>query len=333
MNRLCRCSTSSFWIAAMVAAALPVSLIFLCWTVSLWHIFRAGRMAFGVGCGLVYAGLAFVLSRLGRGCTSSPTWFGWTPNGSSESSRSTPASAGSWRSTPDSGALAVIAPGTTSGWPGMAPGESSNETAGWHVQPPAGGGGVVIERSLNYKAPPSKPIWTSQHAIQGSPFSSSLRAVRGFRPVVVSPRPMAYFSIGGRSADRVALSGRTNCQVRWGIVDLLVGAFPFRLGTRPGSYSRRNGPNSTTALAGEPGSGDSGSCWGPLIWPDRTKDEHAPTAGRSGVVGVGLLALQQSAYDPQFGLDINYWLHPWEGDTPHPGSFIDWLFGVPRVGS
>ena len=43
----------------------------------------------------------------------------------------------------------------------------------------------------------------------------------------------------------------------------------------------------------------------------------------------GLLILQQSAYDPQFGLDVNYWLHPWRGGKPRPGSpFIDWLFGV-----
>ncbi len=32
----------------------------------------------------------------------------------------------------------------------------------------------------------------------------------------------------------------------------------------------------------------------------------------------GLFILQQSAYDPQFGLDVNYWLHPWEGDDPCP---------------
>jgi len=40
----------------------------------------------------------------------------------------------------------------------------------------------------------------------------------------------------------------------------------------------------------------------------------------------GLLVLQQSAYDPQFGYDVNYWIQPWSGDNPHPTSpFIDWL--------
>src|SRR4051794_4863575 len=33
-----------------------------CWVVALWHIFRAGKMAFGAWSGLVYAWLAFVLS-------------------------------------------------------------------------------------------------------------------------------------------------------------------------------------------------------------------------------------------------------------------------------
>jgi hypothetical protein len=40
----------------------------------------------------------------------------------------------------------------------------------------------------------------------------------------------------------------------------------------------------------------------------------------------GLFVLQQSAYDPQFGLDINYWICPWYGPDPRPSSpFIDWL--------
>jgi hypothetical protein len=40
----------------------------------------------------------------------------------------------------------------------------------------------------------------------------------------------------------------------------------------------------------------------------------------------GLLILQQSAYDPQFGLDVNYWVQPWYGPDPTPTSpFIDWL--------
>ncbi len=41
----------------------------------------------------------------------------------------------------------------------------------------------------------------------------------------------------------------------------------------------------------------------------------------------GLFVLQQSAYDPQFGLDINYWICPWSGPDPQPSSpLIDWLF-------
>jgi hypothetical protein len=40
----------------------------------------------------------------------------------------------------------------------------------------------------------------------------------------------------------------------------------------------------------------------------------------------GLLILQQSAYDPQFGLDVNYWVQPWSGPDPRPTSpFINWL--------
>jgi hypothetical protein len=40
----------------------------------------------------------------------------------------------------------------------------------------------------------------------------------------------------------------------------------------------------------------------------------------------GLFVVQQSAYDPQFGLDINYWVCPWSGPDPRPSSpFIDWL--------
>ncbi len=63
-----------------------------------------------------------------------------------------------------------------------------------------------------------------------------------------------------------------------------------------------------------------------LVGQDRDADAHRWAIWRGGT---GLLILQQSAYDPQFGLDVNYWLHPWRGDDPHPGSpFIDWLFGV-----
>jgi len=40
----------------------------------------------------------------------------------------------------------------------------------------------------------------------------------------------------------------------------------------------------------------------------------------------GILVLQPSAYDPQFGHDINYWVQPWSGSDPAPTSpFIDWL--------
>jgi len=41
----------------------------------------------------------------------------------------------------------------------------------------------------------------------------------------------------------------------------------------------------------------------------------------------GLLILQQSSYDPQFGHDINYWIRPWEADKEIKPSvpFTDWL--------
>lgn len=43
-------------------------------------------------------------------------------------------------------------------------------------------------------------------------------------------------------------------------------------------------------------------------------------------VGTGLLALQQSCYDPQFGDDINFWVREWSGSDPKPTSpFIDWV--------
>jgi hypothetical protein len=45
----------------------------------------------------------------------------------------------------------------------------------------------------------------------------------------------------------------------------------------------------------------------------------------------GLLILQQSCYDPQFGLDVNYWVQPWSGPDPQPRSpFIDWLTNIPN---
>ena len=67
---------------------------------------------------------------------------------------------------------------------------------------------------------------------------------------------------------------------------------------------------------------------GPTALAGRDRDAHAHRwaiwRGRTG-----LLVLQQSSYDPQFGIDINYWLHPWKDGDPRPDSpFIDWLFGV-----
>jgi hypothetical protein len=63
-----------------------------------------------------------------------------------------------------------------------------------------------------------------------------------------------------------------------------------------------------------------------LAGQDKDADAHQWSIWRGQT---GLLVLQQSAYDPQFGLDVNYWLHPWRGGDPRPGSpFIDWLFVV-----
>ena len=54
---------------------------------------------------------------------------------------------------------------------------------------------------------------------------------------------------------------------------------------------------------------------------DERSYRHAIWRGKTG-----LLILQQSAYDPQFGHDINYWVQPWAGPDPAPTSpFIDWL--------
>jgi hypothetical protein len=48
---------------------------------------------------------------------------------------------------------------------------------------------------------------------------------------------------------------------------------------------------------------------------------HAVWRGRTG-----LLIVQQSNYDCQFGDDINYWISRWSGPDPQPTSpFIDWL--------
>ncbi len=54
---------------------------------------------------------------------------------------------------------------------------------------------------------------------------------------------------------------------------------------------------------------------------DANRHRYAIWRGKSG-----LLILQQSAYDPQFGYDVNYWVQPWSGPDPIPTSpFIDWL--------
>lgn len=40
----------------------------------------------------------------------------------------------------------------------------------------------------------------------------------------------------------------------------------------------------------------------------------------------GLFILQQSANDPQFGMDVNFWVQPWNSpDIPLQDCFIDWL--------
>jgi hypothetical protein len=66
-----------------------------------------------------------------------------------------------------------------------------------------------------------------------------------------------------------------------------------------------------------------------LVGQDKDADAHQWAVWRGQT---GLLVLQQSAYDPQFGLDVNYWLSRWRGGDPRPGSpFIDWLFGVQRA--
>ncbi|GDX81432.1 hypothetical protein LBMAG42_32430 [Deltaproteobacteria bacterium] len=45
-----------------------------------------------------------------------------------------------------------------------------------------------------------------------------------------------------------------------------------------------------------------------------------------------LRVLQQAAHDPQFGLEINWWIQPWnESSVPPFGSLIDWLHELQRV--
>jgi hypothetical protein len=68
----------------------------------------------------------------------------------------------------------------------------------------------------------------------------------------------------------------------------------------------------TAALLGPPllSGSDAGNGYRHAVWRGRT----------------GLLAVQQSNYDCQFGDDINYWIRRWSGPDPRPTSpFIDWL--------
>lgn len=62
----------------------------------------------------------------------------------------------------------------------------------------------------------------------------------------------------------------------------------------------------------------------PLIeGTDTIEDRHSFAIWRGKT---GMLILQQSAYDPQFGHDVNYWVQPWSGPDPRPTSpFSDWL--------
>jgi hypothetical protein len=56
---------------------------------------------------------------------------------------------------------------------------------------------------------------------------------------------------------------------------------------------------------------------------DADENQHQQAIWRGKT---GLLILQQSAYDPQFGLDVNYWIQPWSGRDLRPTSpFNDWL--------
>jgi hypothetical protein len=68
----------------------------------------------------------------------------------------------------------------------------------------------------------------------------------------------------------------------------------------------------TTTLLGPPmlSGSDPGDGYRHAVWRGRT----------------GLLVVQQSNYDCQFGDDINYWIKKWSGPDPQPTSpFIDWL--------
>jgi hypothetical protein len=60
-----------------------------------------------------------------------------------------------------------------------------------------------------------------------------------------------------------------------------------------------------------------------ILGADNDEDRHCHAIWRGKT---GLLILQQSCYDPQFGLDVNYWIQPWSGPDPRPTMpFIDWL--------
>lgn len=48
--------------ALALVAAVTAAATLVCWAAALWQIFRTGRRAFGTWSGLVYAGLAVVLS-------------------------------------------------------------------------------------------------------------------------------------------------------------------------------------------------------------------------------------------------------------------------------
>lgn len=61
--------------------------------------------------------------------------------------------------------------------------------------------------------------------------------------------------------------------------------------------------------------------------PDLQAHQYAVWKGTTG-----LLVLQQCAYDIQYGLDINYWVLPWNGGEIRPApSMIDWLFRQDRL--
>jgi hypothetical protein len=52
----------ALYLAVTMLRVLCAVAVWLCWFVALWHIFLAGRMAFGVRSALVYTGLAVILA-------------------------------------------------------------------------------------------------------------------------------------------------------------------------------------------------------------------------------------------------------------------------------